>query len=196
VVGIFRTSVNLAAAYGIAVTSTMVVTSIFLFFVLRDRLRRPIGCRDHRRVVPRDRLVFFSANALKLASGGWFPLILAVAIVIVMTTWATGRRLLTARLRERSSTFEQIARCTVRAAGDLATHRRLPVARARSRPPALWRLVHRLNVRPERCILVQVATEARPKVPHAERFDVQPVTEASIAWPCGTASWKSPTFPP
>jgi KUP system potassium uptake protein len=175
VVGIFRTSANLAAAYGIAVTSTMVVTSVFLFFVLRDRQGRgTIVAGAVAGVFLAVDLMFFSANALKIAHGGWFPLVLAVAIVIVMTTWATGRRILAVRLRERSSSFEEIAART----GDdrPLTSRRCAVFLSRDLdrvPPALWRLVHYLDIRPERSILVNVTTEPTPKISEAERFDVR-----------------------
>ena len=179
VVGMFRTSANLAAAYGIAVTSTMVITSVFLFFVLRDRLGRgPIVAGVVAGGFLAIDLLFFSANALKIASGGWFPLVLAVAIVVVMTTWATGRRLLTARLRERSSTFEEIA--ARKGENRPVTSPRTAVFLSRELdrvPPALWRLVHHLDLRPARSILVQVSTEPRPKVPSAERFDVRPVAD-------------------
>jgi KUP system potassium uptake protein len=179
VVGMFRTSANLAAAYGIAVTSTMVVTSVFLFFVLRDRLAKgPVVAGIVAFGFLAIDLLFFSANAMKIASGGWFPLFLAVAIVVVMTTWATGRRLLTARLRERSWTFDDIA------AHDgekrLVTSPRTAVFLSRELdrvPPALWRLVSHLDVRPARCIIVQVATERVPKVPSAERFELWTVAD-------------------
>ena len=179
VVGMFRTSANLAAAYGIAVTSTMVVTSVFLFFVLRDRLgRSPIVAGIVAGGFLAIDLLFFSANALKILHGGWFPLVLAVAIVVLMTTWATGRRLLTIRLRERSSSFEEIAARTG-ADRPLTSHRTAVfLSRELDRvPPALWRLVEHLGIRPERAILVQVSTERTPKVSEADRFDVQSVVD-------------------
>jgi KUP system potassium uptake protein len=175
----FRTSAALAAAYGMAVTSTMVVTSVFLFVVLRDRQHRsPIVAGAVAGGFLAIDLMFFSANALKIAHGGWFPLALAVAIVLVMTTWATGRRLLTARLRERSSSFEEIAART--GENRPLTSRRCAVFLSRDLdrvPPALWRLVHYLDVRPERSILVNVVTEPTPKVPETERFDLRTETD-------------------
>jgi len=175
VVGMFRTSANLAAAYGIAVTSTMVVTSVFLFFVLRDRQNRGtlVAGLVAGGFLAID-VLFFSANALKIAHGGWFPLVLAVAIVVIMTTWATGRRFLTVRLRERSSSFEEIAERTGEDRPLTARRSAVFLSRDLDRvPPALWRLVHYLDVRPERSILVNVVTEPRPKVSEAERFDLR-----------------------
>jgi KUP system potassium uptake protein len=171
----FRTSAALAAAYGIAVTSTMVITSLLLFFVLKGRLGRStltagIVAGSFLAID----LLFFSANALKVVQGGWFPLVLAVAIVVVMTTWATGRRLLAARLRERSVSFEEIGART----GETRPLRSRRTAVFMSRefdrvPPALWRIVRHLDVIPERSILVRVATEPIPHVAEADRFDLR-----------------------
>jgi KUP system potassium uptake protein len=175
VVGVFRTSANLAAAYGIAVTSTMVVTSVFLFFVLRDRLGRGavVAFVVAGGFLAID-LLFFAANALKIANGGWFPLVLAVAIVVVMTTWATGRRLLAVRLRERSSSFEDIAARSDEERPVTSRSTAVFLSRELDRvPPALWRLVHHLEVRPARSILVHVTTVPAPKVSEADRFDLR-----------------------
>jgi KUP system potassium uptake protein len=175
VVGMFRTSAALAAAYGIAVTSTMVVTSVFLFVVLRDRQHRgPVVAGVVAGGFLAIDVLFFSANALKIAHGGWFPLALAVAIVVVMTTWATGRRILTARIRERSSSFEEIAARTGESRPLIARRCAVFLSRDLDRvPPALWRIVHHLDIRPERSILVNVVTEPRPKVDEADRFDLR-----------------------
>jgi len=175
VVAVFRTSAALAAAYGIAVTSTMVITSIFLFFVLKNRLGRSMLTASliAGAFLSID-LLFFAANALKIVQGGWFPLVLAVAIVAVMTTWATGRRLLTARLRERSVSFDEIAARTGER-GPLRS-RRTAVFMSRELdrvPPALWRIVEQLDVLPERSIIVRVTTEPVPRVPEADRFELR-----------------------
>jgi KUP system potassium uptake protein len=91
----FKESSALAAAYGIAVTGTMAITSIVYFVVLRRTWRWPLW-----RALPlvlvflSFDLPFFGANALKFFSGGWFPIAAAVAIFLVMTTWKKGRALL------------------------------------------------------------------------------------------------------
>jgi KUP system potassium uptake protein len=175
VVAVFRTSAALAAAYGIAVTSTMVITSVLLYFVLKGRLGR--GAVTAGLIAGgflSIDLLFFSANALKIVQGGWFPLVLAVAIVVVMTTWATGRRLLTARLRERSISFEEIAARTGESRPLRSRRTAVFMSRELDRlPPALWRIVRHLDVFPERSILVRVVTEPVPHVPEAERFDLK-----------------------
>jgi KUP system potassium uptake protein len=189
VVGVFRTSAALAAAYGIAVTSTMVVTSVFLFIVLKNRQGRGlfVAATVAGGFLAID-LLFFSANAMKIVHGGWFPLLLAVAIVTVMTTWAAGRRLLTAQLRESSSTFDELA-ALPSASRPLTSHRTAVfMSRDLDRvPPALWRMVHHLNTRPERSILVHVSTEPIPKVPETDRFEVRAVADGvyRVAVRCG-----------
>jgi KUP system potassium uptake protein len=88
----FKTSTNLAAAYGIAVTGTMAITSFLFFLVCRRNWGYSLG---HALVifipfVILD-LTFFSSNALKIAHGGWFPLAVGAGVFIIMTTWWRGR---------------------------------------------------------------------------------------------------------
>ena len=90
----FRSSSNLAAAYGIAVTLDMTITTILTFFVLRYGWKYPLWmalaptlfffCID---------VTFFASNLLKLFEGGWFPLCIGLAVFTVMTTWKRGRDL-------------------------------------------------------------------------------------------------------
>jgi KUP system potassium uptake protein len=99
----FRTSSNLAAAYGISVTGTMVVTAILLWVVMIQRWRwsvllatlvvLPFFVID---------LAFFAANAVKIAHGGWFPLVVGGCIYMLMVTWKRGRQILDERLRSGS----------------------------------------------------------------------------------------------
>jgi KUP system potassium uptake protein len=97
----FRTAGALAAAYGIAVTGTMVITSVLFAVVARGRWQWPIwrvtALAAGFLVVD---VAFFSANVTKIAAGGWVPLALAAAIFTLMTTWKTGRAILGALLRQ------------------------------------------------------------------------------------------------
>ena len=95
----FRESSRLAAAYGIAVTATMAITSLLYFAVLYRRWNWPLWkslsllivflCFD---------TAFLSANLLKIIDGGWFPLLLAAIIVLSMVTWRDGRQILANKL--------------------------------------------------------------------------------------------------
>jgi KUP system potassium uptake protein len=88
----FRTSSGLAAAYGIAVTGTMAITSCLYYLVCRRRwgTSRFEGLAFLVPFLTID-LAFFGANAVKIADGGWFPLVLGVSVFTIMTTWWRGQ---------------------------------------------------------------------------------------------------------
>ncbi|WP_374667179.1 KUP/HAK/KT family potassium transporter, partial [Ramlibacter sp.] len=96
----FRSSSNLAAAYGIAVTLDMLITTVLTFFVIRYGWKYPlplcVGATGMFFVVD---LAFFSSNLLKLLQGGWFPLAIGGAIFTLMMTWKQGRAILSEKLR-------------------------------------------------------------------------------------------------
>ena len=96
----FRSSSNLAAAYGIAVTLDMLITTILTFFVIRYGWGYPlalcIAATGSFFVVD---LAFFTSNLLKLFQGGWFPLMIGGGVFVLMMTWKEGRRLLNDKLR-------------------------------------------------------------------------------------------------
>jgi len=96
----FGSSSALATAYGIAVTATMVLTTLMTFFVIRYRWHYPwwlcIGATGFFLAIE---AVFFASNILKVFSGGWFTLLIAGFVFTVMMTWARGRTLLSASLR-------------------------------------------------------------------------------------------------
>ena len=99
----FRSSSNLAAAYGIAVTTDMLITTILTFYVIRYSWKYPlflcIGATGFFFLVD---LAFWGSNLLKLFDGGWFPLVIGGAIFTLMVTWKDGRRLLNEKLRADS----------------------------------------------------------------------------------------------
>jgi len=97
----FRTSSNLAAAYGVAITTTMLITTILFYVVARRRWRWPAAAALPIAAffITID-LAFFGANILKIAHGGWFPLLVSAAILFLMLTWRKGRRVLRSRLGE------------------------------------------------------------------------------------------------
>ncbi len=104
----FKTSTNLAAAYGMAVTTTMVITTLLAYFVARERW----GWSATRAAVVSGAflvidLAFFGANVIKIQHGGWFPLLVAAGVYAVMTTWATGRQLVVRRLADAEVPLSQ-----------------------------------------------------------------------------------------
>jgi KUP system potassium uptake protein len=94
-VALFKSSSNLAAAYGIAVCTDMLITTILTFFVIRYSWKLPLslclGATGFFFVVD---FAFWSSNLMKLFEGGWFPLVIASGIFLLMVTWSDGRRLL------------------------------------------------------------------------------------------------------
>src|SRR5690242_1754257 len=104
----FRTSDNLGAAYGIAVTGTVTIDSILAFIYMRGVLRWELV-----KVVPLFAvfltidLAFLSANLLKIEEGGWFPLVLASLVAIAMSTWRWGRQSLLERRSRNALTIEE-----------------------------------------------------------------------------------------
>ena len=104
----FGSSTNLGAAYGIAVTGTMVTTTILTFFVLhfgwKYRLIPALLATGFFLAID---LILFSANTLKIMHGGWFPLVLGAVVFTIMLTWKRGLELVTAKLTENAIPLKQ-----------------------------------------------------------------------------------------
>ena len=91
----FRTSSSLAAAYGIAVTTDMLITTILTFFVIRYAWKLPLVlCIGSTALFFFVDFMFFASNLLKLFEGGWFPLMIGGFVFTLMITWKEGRRLM------------------------------------------------------------------------------------------------------
>ncbi len=96
----FKSSSNLAAAYGIAVTSDMLITTLLTFFVIRYGWKYPLWlCLLSTGVFFLVDFTFWASNLLKLKQGGWFPVLIGVAMFMLMMTWKQGRELLNDKLR-------------------------------------------------------------------------------------------------
>jgi KUP system potassium uptake protein len=173
----FRTSTNLAAAYGIAVTTTMVITTLLAYVVARERW----GWRAWRAgtitaaflIID---LAFFGANLIKIEYGGWFPLVVAAGIYIIMATWHRGRQLVAQRLRESEMPldvfFNELAlRPPLRVPGTAV----FMTARAQGAPPIL---VHHLkhNKALHQCVvLLTVSIVDTPTAAESDRLEVCPL---------------------
>ena len=99
----FKTSGSLAAAYGIAVTGNMLITTILTFFVVRYAWNYPLWiCAVATGIFFIIDFVFLASNLLKFIEGGWFPILIAGAIFVLMVTWKEGRSMLRKKLQEDS----------------------------------------------------------------------------------------------
>ena len=100
---LFKSSSNLAAAYGIAVCTDMLITTVLTFFVIRHGWKYPLWlcvlATGFFFVVD---FAFWASNMFKLFDGGWFPLLIGGTIFMLMLTWKQGRKLLSSKLREDS----------------------------------------------------------------------------------------------
>ena len=168
----FHTSSNLAAAYGIAVTSTMVITTILFYFVARDRWNWGF--------VPTAALclfflvidvAFFGANIIKILDGGWFPLLLAAAIFTVMMTWKKGRSILTNRIQEETELLEEfLERAERQNLTRVAGMAVFMNGNATRTPPALMRNLQHNKVLHQRILFLTVKTRPIPYVEAHERY--------------------------
>ncbi len=173
----FGSSSNLAAAYGVAVTTDMVFTTILFAVVARSRwqwgLPAVIALAAAFLVVD---LGFWGSSLLKIPSGGWFPLVIAAIVFTAMTTWNTGRGILAQRLLERAVPFETFLQNL-----DSAPPIRVPgtaIYLARSPATVPHALLHNLKhnkVLHERVILLALLTDGKAHVPDTERVRVEAV---------------------
>jgi KUP system potassium uptake protein len=97
---LFRSSSNLASAYGIAVTLDMTITTVMTFFVIRYGWKYPLAlCIAATGLFFVIDVAFFASNMLKLLAGGWFPIVIGIGMFTLMLTWMTGRKLVSDRLQ-------------------------------------------------------------------------------------------------
>jgi KUP system potassium uptake protein len=171
----FRSSGHLAAAYGVAVTTTMVITTVLFYFVATRLWHWPrwVALLLTGLFMAVDS-AFFGANMLKIASGGWFPLAIAVLVFILLSTWKRGRELLLRQLRARpvtiASFLEGIAMDEVaRVPGTAVFMNSNPYGT----PSALQHNLKHNKVLHQRNIILVVVTEEVPHVPLSERIDVE-----------------------
>ncbi|WP_019140935.1 potassium transporter Kup [Noviherbaspirillum massiliense] len=173
----FQSSDRLGAAYGIAVTGTMLATTVLTFFVIRYGWRyNLLLCWAATGFFLLIDITLFSANGLKILQGGWFPLLLGTCILVVMLTWETGRRMVFTNLQKQaipidaflSSLFVappprvQGTAIFFRPAGEGVPH------------AMLHNLAHN-KVLHERIVFLTVRNVDIPTVPVSERIRVEPL---------------------
>jgi KUP system potassium uptake protein len=169
----FASSSNLAAAYGIAVTGTMIVTTLLSYVVFRRYSRiSPVMLVAVAAGFLVIDVAFFSANLLKVVHGGWFPLLIAVLVWYVMSTWIQGRRVLLVRVSADALPIEHLL--------DRLDKPPIRVARTAvymtSNPGTVPRsLLHNLKhnlVLHERVILMKIGAVEEPRLADSQRIAV------------------------
>ena len=162
----FRSSSNLAAAYGIAVTGTMSITSILFFFLARDRWKWSVAKAGALVLLFLTfDLSFFLACSAKFAHGGWFPVILALATFTVMQTWKRGRELLGERIGEATLPLEvfldDVARTNPHRVSGTAV---VMSSIRRGTPNVLLHHFKHIQVLHQQVVILSIVTDAVPEV--------------------------------
>jgi KUP system potassium uptake protein len=173
----FRTSSNLTAAYGIAVTGAMFVDTLLAYVILRYKWKRPLWqCWLAVGFFAVIDLVFISSNLLKIPQGAWLPLVLGAALVMLMWTWRKGTGIV----------VEKVRRDAVPMADLLEMLRKRPPHRTSgtaifltsdptTAPVALMHNLKHNKVLHEKNVIVTVRTAETPRVPESERVVMEAI---------------------
>ena len=180
VVFMFRSSSALAAAYGVAVTGTMTITTILFYVLARTHWQWSVwraGVLTAFFLIID--LAFFSANMLKIAQGGWVPLVIALGIFTLMTTWQRGRLIVRSLLVDASIPLEAL----LRDLGDENPDKRFKPPRvpgtavfltseSKDAPLVLLHHLKHNKVLHENVVLLSIVSAQVPEVPITERIEV------------------------
>jgi KUP system potassium uptake protein len=170
----FRESGRLASAYGIAVTGTMLITTLMLAVLVFQvwRWNRLLATLTIGTFLLIDGS-FFASNITKIPDGGWFPLLVAAATFTILTTWATGRRLLRERLEEVSLPLPVFIKSAVASAHRIKGTSVFLSASPDSIPSALLHNLKHNQVLHDRVLILTVRIEAVPHVDRAHQFECE-----------------------
>jgi KUP system potassium uptake protein len=179
----FGSSSKLASAYGVAVTGTMVATTLLTFFVLRSWGYNLLLCVAATAFFLTVDLAFFSSSLLKIGEGGWFPLVLGAGMLVLMLTWHSGRSNLVTRMRASSiplaGFLEQLLRTPPQRVSGTAI---FMVADTYAVPHALLHNLAHNKVLHERIVFLTVIIEDQPWVPFDERIEVEALGNDCGCW--------------
>lgn len=170
----FTSSSRLAAAYGIAVTLSMIITTCLAFTVVQAWGWSPLRAAAVTGVFLTIEGTFLTANFEKIVHGGWFPLLLAAALSLLMTTWNRGRLLLAERFKREllplTEFFERVAtQAPLRVPGTAV----FMTGQLAGTPPALLHNYRHNHVLHENVILLTIMTEDAARVAISERVSVE-----------------------
>lgn len=178
----FRSSANLASAYGIAVTLTMIMTTVLAFFLVRYRwgwsLTRSVLVTALF-LVPE--LAFAAANVKKIGDGGWFPILVGACLFVLMNTWRRGREVLAQRFRDQllplADFFELIqVELPARVPGTAV----FMTSTREGTPPALLHNFLHNRVVHQHVVLLTIVGEDLPRVSERERYTLQQVEDGFV----------------
>lgn len=194
---LFKSSSNLAAAYGVSVTAAMVIDSLMAFFVVWRCWKWSL-LKSAALMVPFLLIeqVFLSANLLKLFEGGWVPLMIASCLGLIMFTWVRGTRVLAKQTRRNEADLDWL----VRKLEAKPPHRVPGTAVFLTGDPyaAPTSMLHNLKhnrVMHERNIMLSIKTEDTPRVPRHERVTVERISDHFIRIIARYGFMETPSVP-
>ncbi|WP_295708066.1 potassium transporter Kup [uncultured Brevundimonas sp.] len=176
---VFQSSHNLTAAYGVAVTGTMLVNTLMAYFVITKGWKWPMWAVAGT-LIPFALIdsVFLTSNLLKIPDGAWMPLVLGAVLVLIMWTWVRGTQILTAKTRKDSLPLSDLiemlqARPPHRAPGTAIFLTSDPDVA----PVALMHNLKHNKVLHEKNIVLTVRTSERPRVKESDRVRMEPIND-------------------
>ncbi|MDO9247385.1 MAG: potassium transporter Kup, partial [Phenylobacterium sp.] len=193
----FRSSSNLAAAYGIAVTGSMFIDTLLFFVIIKHMWKRPtwqawlaalgFGALD---------VTFISSNLLKIPEGAWLPLVLGLVLVVIMWTWTRGAQILTDKTRRDSVPLLELseilkARAPHRAHGTAIFLTSDPEVA----PVALMHNLQHNKVLHEKNIILTVHTAETPRVKEDNRVTIEPINDDFKKVTINYGFMESPNLP-
>jgi KUP system potassium uptake protein len=193
----FKSSSNLAAAYGIAVTGAMFVDTMLFFVIVKYMWKRPtwqaalaaggFGVLD---------VVFISSNLLKIPQGAWLPLVLGAGLVVIIWTWTRGAQILTEKSRRDSVPLEELseilrARSPHRAAGTAVFLTSEPDVA----PVALMHNLKHNKVLHQKNVVLTVRVAETPRVKDEDRITIEPINDDFTKVTIAYGFMESPNIP-
>jgi KUP system potassium uptake protein len=178
-VAVFKSSTALAAAYGVAVTATMITTSLMAFFVFWRRWHWPIW-QAAALVTPLLFIeqVFFAANVIKIFEGAWVPLVIALCLMFVMLTWMRGTAILSAVSRKQDATLDWLVnKLEKKPAPRVSGTAVFLTGNPDVAPSALLHNLKHNHVLHERNIVLTFKTAATPRVPNSDRVKMEKLSD-------------------
>jgi len=171
----FRSSDNLAAAYGIAVTMAMMIDSVLIYVVMRRiwHWSRPLAIAIVAPLLLID-FTYLSSNAHKVPEGGWFPLLVGAVLFTLLTTWKRGRLVLMQRLAEDAMPLDLFIQSIEASPPQRVPGTAVFLTSASNRVPhALLHNLKHNKVLHERVVFLTVVTRDVPRVDDHERLDIR-----------------------
>ena len=196
VVLIFRTSNALAAAYGIAVTGVMVLSTVLVGVVAIKQWKwKPWIVLPLFGLLALIDLAFLSSNALKVAEGGWLPLFIAGFVFIVMETWRMGRRAQQERLRRVAVPLKTFLKSTERIPTRVAGTGVFLTQRADAVPGSLLHNLKHNKILHERVLIVEMRVAQTPFVPKEKRLVIENLGKGFFSVQVHYGFFETPDLP-